>query len=91
METVSKKSCKGCVNFISNICKECRTFEKFVSFSAPEQAGPEKKHKKGDKFIGKCWLCGSVCNIEVLKENGYQKATPLTPDICPATGREWEE
>ena len=34
------------------------------------------KIRKGDTFIGHCWLCGSVCMMERLA-NGHDKKTAI--------------
>lgn len=38
-----------------------------------------KKIRVGDIYVGKCWLCESVCQCEDLT-NGYTKHTALFTD-----------
>ena len=38
-----------------------------------------KKIRKGDIYVGKCWLCESVCQCEDLT-NGHTKHTALFTD-----------
>ena len=38
-----------------------------------------KRIRKGDIYVGKCWVCESVCQCEDL-ENGHTKHTPIFTD-----------
>ena len=38
-----------------------------------------KRIQVGDVYVGKCWLCESVCQCEKLS-NGYERHTPLFQD-----------
>jgi len=40
-----------------------------------------RKVRKGDIYVGKCWICGSVCQCEDL-DNGYTRHKPIFRKDC---------